>query len=66
MLAKYIKEYAALDAKAAETDDADTDAAYASQQTAIVGLMCQQVSTMADGTVKPSTLSWLSSHGGCR
>jgi hypothetical protein len=67
MLQKYIQEYTALETKKAEAgDDNKLVTAYESQQIAIVNMMCQETSTMAAETVKPSTRSWLSTKGGCR
>lgn len=67
MLETYKLEYAKLDTKIAEANgDAGLTGAYEAQQKAIVEKMCREISTMAQGTVNPNTLSWLNSKGGCR
>lgn len=67
MLGSYKLEYTRLDTKIAEAQGLDTiTQAYRMQQKAIVGKMCLEISTMAQGTVNPNTLAWLNSNGGCR
>jgi len=67
MFESYMLEYSRLDVKIAEAQGDDTlTPAYRAQQKAIVGKMCRQISTMAQGTVNPNTLSFLSSNGGCK
>jgi len=67
MLESYKLEYTRLDTKIAEAQGLDTiTQAYRVQQKAIVGKMCLEISTMAQGTVNPNTLTWLNSNGGCR
>lgn len=67
MLEFYKLEYIRLDTKIAEAQGLDTiTQAYRVQQKAIVGKMCTEISTMAQGTVNPNTLAWLNSNGGCR
>lgn len=67
MLESYILESSRLDTKIAEAgDNTALVSAYKAQQSAIVGKMCREIATMATGTVKPSTMSWLASQGGCQ
>lgn len=67
MLQTYITEYAALEVKLATAqEDENLVSAYKAQQQAILNKMCLQVSTMAPGTIHPSTSTWLNSHGGCQ
>lgn len=67
MLETYILEYSRLDTKIAEAEgDKNLISAYRSQQGAIIEKMCREISTMASGTVRPSTLTWLNSKGGCQ
>jgi len=66
MLQTYILEYARLETKIVESDEA-VGAAYKTQQRAILTKMCTQISTMQVATVNPATLSWLASKGApCR
>jgi hypothetical protein len=67
MLETYMLEHSRLDTKIAEAQGDETlTSAYQSQQKAIVGKMCRQISTMKKSTVNPDTISWLNSNGGCR
>lgn len=67
MLESYMLEYSRLDTKIAEAQGDETIiGAYKAQQKAIVEKMCRQISTMAQGTVNPNTITWLNSKGGCR
>jgi hypothetical protein len=67
MLESYMLEHSRLDTKIAEANGNESlTQAYGAQQKAIVGKMCMEVSTMAQGTVNPNTLAWLNSNGGCR
>lgn len=67
MLESYKLEYSRLDTKIAEANgNTGITQAYEAQQKAIVEKMCREISTMAQGTVNPNTLSWLNSNGGCR
>lgn len=67
MLESYMLEYSRLDTKIAEAQgDEAIIGAYKAQQKAIVGKMCRQISTMAQGTVNPNTTQFLNSHGGCK
>lgn len=67
MLETYILEYGRLDVKIAESgNDESLASVYRAQQKAIVEKMCRQISTMAPGTVNPSTQTWLNSKGGCQ
>ena len=67
MLESYMLEHSRLDTKVAEANgNENLTQAYEAQQKAIVGKMCLEVSTMAQGTVNPNTLAWLNSNGGCR
>lgn len=67
MLETYMLEYSRLDTKVAEAQgDESLIVAYHAQQKAIVGKMCRQISTMAQGTVNPNTITWLNSKGGCK
>lgn len=67
MLESYMLEYSRLDTKIAESQgDEAIIGAYKAQQKAIVGKMCRQISTMAQGTVNPNTTQFLNSHGGCK
>jgi len=67
MLESYMLEHSRLDTKIAEASGNESlTQAYEAQQKAIVGKMCLEISTMAQGTVNPNTLSWLNSNGGCR
>jgi len=67
MLQNYMLEYSRLDTKIVETQGNEgLVQAYQSQQKAIVGRMCTEISTMQQNTVNPNTLQFLNSHGGCR
>ena len=67
MLESYMLEYSRLDTKIAEAQGDETIiGAYKAQEKAIVGKMCRQISTMAQGTVNPNTTQFLNSHGGCK
>ena len=67
MLESYMLEHSRLDTKIAEANgNENLTQAYEAQQKAIVEKMCREISTMAQGTVNPNTLSWLNSNGGCR
>jgi hypothetical protein len=67
MLESYVMEHSRLDTKIAEANGNESlTQAYEAQQKAIVGKMCLEISTMAQGTVNPNTLAWLNSNGGCR
>lgn len=67
MLESYVLEVSRLDTKIAEAQgDEAIIGAYKAQQKAIVGKMCRQISTMAQGTVNPNTTQFLNSHGGCK
>jgi flagellar basal body-associated protein FliL len=67
MLESYKLEYIRLDTKIAEAQGVESIAqAYEAQQKAIVEKMCRQISTMAQGTVNPNTITWLNGTGGCR
>jgi hypothetical protein len=67
MLESYKLEYLRLDTKIAEANGNESlTQAYEAQQKAIVEKMCKEISTMAQGTVNPNTLTWLNSNGGCR
>jgi|WetSurSiteA1Bulk_404760.scaffolds.fasta_scaffold14270_3 hypothetical protein len=67
MLESYMLEHSRLDTKIVEANgNKSITQAYVAQQKAIVEKMCREVSTMAQGTVNPNTLSWLNSNGGCR
>jgi len=67
MLASYILEYSRLDTKIAEAgENKAVVTAYKAQQKMIVTKMCLEISTMSTVTVKPSTLTWLNSKGGCQ
>ena len=67
MLESYKLEYSRLDTKIAEANGNESvTQAYEAQQKAIVEKMCKEISTMAQGTVNPNTLTWLNSNGGCR
>jgi hypothetical protein len=67
MLESYKLEYVRLDTKIAEAQGLDTiTQTYKVQQQAIIEKMCREISTMAQGTVNPNTLTWLNSNGGCR
>lgn len=67
MLESYMLEYSRLDTKIAEAQGDEAIAkAYKAQQKAIVGKMCRQISTMAQGTVNPTTIQFVNSHGGCK
>jgi hypothetical protein len=65
-LMNLIKEYTALDSKIYEgTKDPLISSAYRSQQKAILNQMCYMLSTMAEGTVNPIIVRFISSNGGC-
>lgn len=67
MLESYKLEYVRLDTKIAEANGNEVAIeAYEAQQKAIVEKMCKEISTMAQGTVNPNTITWLNSNGGCR
>ena len=67
MLESYKLEYIRLDTKIAEANGNEVIIqAYKAQQKAIVEKMCREISTMAQGTVNPNTITWLNSNGGCR
>ena len=65
MLETYKLEYTKLDTKIAEARGDETLAgAYKAQQAAILSKMCQETSTMSQGTINPSTASFL--QGQCK
>lgn len=67
MLESYMLEHSRLDTKIAEANgNTVIIQVYEAQQKAIVEKMCREISTMAQGTVNPNTISWLNSNGDCR